>query len=377
MHTLFKTSLAFYAVALASHSFAQVTFYQNENFQGPTFTAERPVSDLQRFGFNDRASSVVVKGGPWEVCDNVNFSGRCVIMLPGNYPSLSGTGLSERVTSVRLANTGTQVEDNRYPPVAAAAVPSTESGQVVLYSGEDFTGQSFTAQNQIEDFTRFGFNDRALSAVVLGDRWEACENIRFGGRCVVLRPGRYPSLVAMGMNGRISSVRAVNYDARVNDDRYAPLPPAVYDNRRRGGERLYEVNVSSVRAVVNTPEQRCWMEPGVAAAPARGAPNIGGAIAGALIGGVLGHQVGGGTGKDLATIGGLAAGAALGANVGRNNAGQQAATQDVQRCEPQVAQTRPAYWDVTYIFRGQEHRIQMTTAPGPTITVNGQGEPRA
>lgn len=375
MRTLLKTTFGACALALASHSFAQVTFYQNENFQGPTFTAEGPVSDLQRFGFNDRASSVVVKGGPWEVCDNVNFSGRCVTMLPGNYPSLNGTGLGDRVTSVRLASNGTRVEDNRYPPAAAAA--PTENGQVVLYSGEDFTGQSFTAKNQIDDFARFGFNDRASSAVVLGDRWEACENTRFYGRCVVLRPGRYPSLVAMGMNGRISSLREVSYDARVSDERYAPLPVAAYDNRRRGGERLYEANVNSVRAVVNTPEQRCWMEPGVAAAPARGAPDIGGAIAGALIGGVLGHQVGGGTGKDLATIGGLAAGAALGANIGRNSAGQQAAIPDVQRCEPQAAQVTPAYWDVVYTFRGQEHRVQMTTAPGATITVNGQGEPRA
>ncbi len=377
MKALFKHALAVCAVALAAQASAQVTFYQSENYQGRTFTAEGQVGDLQRFGFNDRASSVVVKGGSWEVCDNVNFTGRCVIMLPGNYPSLNGTGLNDRVTSVRVANPNARVEDNRYPPAAVAGVPSAENGQVVLYAGEGFQGQSFTAQNQIDDFTRYGFNDRAASAVVLGDRWEACENTRFGGRCVVLRPGRYPSLTAMGMDGRISSVRAVSYDARVSDDRYAPLPIAAYDNRRRGGERLYEVNVSSVRAVVATPEQRCWMEPGVAAAPARSGPNIGGAIAGALIGGILGHQVGGGTGKDIATLGGLAAGAAVGANVGRNNTGPQVATPDVQRCEAQAAQMKPAYWDVTYNFRGQEHRVQMTTAPGPTIIVNGQGEPRA
>lgn len=376
MKAFFKTTLALCAFTIAGHSLAQVTFYQSENYQGRTFTAEGQVGDLQRFGFNDRASSVVVKGGPWEVCESVNFSGRCVIMLPGNYPSMNGTGLNDRVSSVRAANPNARVDDGRYQ-AAAAPMPSSENGQVVFYSAEGFQGQSFTADNQVEDFTRFGFNDRAASAVVLGDRWEACENSRFGGRCVVLRPGRYPSLTAMGMNGRISSVRAVSYDARVSDDRYAPLPVAAYDNRRRGGERLYEVNVSSVRAVVNTPEQRCWMEPGVAAAPARSGPNIGGAIAGALIGGILGHQVGGGTGKDIATLGGLAAGAAVGANVGRNSAGQQVATPDVQRCEPQAAQTKPAYWDVTYNFRGQEHRVQMTTAPGPTIIVNGQGEPRS
>jgi uncharacterized protein YcfJ len=31
---------------------------------------------------------------------------------------------------------------------------------------------------------------------------------------------------------------------------------------------------------------------------------------------------------------------------------------------------------VSYIFRGQEHRVQMNRAPGQTITVNDQGEPR-
>jgi len=48
----------------------------------------------------------------------------------------------------------------------------------------------------------------------------------------------------------------------------------------------------------------------------------------------------------------------------------------VQRCENVPGGAQPAYWDVTCNFRGQDHRIQMTTAPGPTITVNEQGEPR-
>jgi len=37
---------------------------------------------------------------------------------------------------------------------------------------------------------------------------------------------------------------------------------------------------------------------------------------------------------------------------------------------------QPAYWDVTYAFRGQHHRAQLGFAPGPTITVNERGEPR-
>ena len=108
----------------------------------------------------------------------------------------------------------------------------------------------------------------------------------------------------------------------------------------------------------------------------QGNANVPAAIAGAIIGGILGHQVGGGRGKDVATAGGAIAGAAVGANIGRDNNGQPVYTQDVQRCTNVPRQARADYWDVTYNFRGQEYRMQTTTPPGPTITVNGQGEPR-
>jgi hypothetical protein len=37
---------------------------------------------------------------------------------------------------------------------------------------------------------------------------------------------------------------------------------------------------------------------------------------------------------------------------------------------------KPEYWDVTYVFRGETHRAQLSFAPGKTITVNELGEPR-
>jgi uncharacterized protein YcfJ len=96
-----------------------------------------------------------------------------------------------------------------------------------------------------------------------------------------------------------------------------------------------------------------------------------------LLGGILGHQVGGGRGKDLATVGGAIAGATLGSKLGNNGSGQQVVTQNVQRCATTPAQTAPEYWDVTYSFRNTEHRIQMITSPGRTISVNSAGEPRS
>ena len=122
------------------------------------------------------------------------------------------------------------------------------------------------------------------------------------------------------------------------------------------------------------PEQRCWVERREIVEPAGDGPNVPGAIVGAVIGGVLGHQVGGGRGRDVATAGGAVAGAAIGANVGRGSA--TAYSQDVQRCENVARQARPEYWDVTYRFRGVQHRVQLTSPPGSTITVDENGAPR-
>lgn len=257
----------------------------------------------------------------------------------------------------------------------ALALATQASAQVTFYEHDGFAGRSFNTERQVADLGRFGFNDRASSVVVLNNRWEVCEDVRFGGRCVVLRPGRYASLGEMGLNDRVSSVRIVGKHANIAENRYAPPAAPVYDNHRRRNERLFEAEVTSVRAVVGPAEQRCWMERQEVAAEHRSNP--GGAIVGALIGGVLGHQVGGGSGKDLATAGGAVAGAVVGSRMGGNNGGQPGQTQDVQRCTSSPSPARPAYWDVTYNFRGHQHHVQMATQPGATVTVNAQGEPRA
>lgn len=142
----------------------------------------------------------------------------------------------------------------------------------------------------------------------------------------------------------------------------------------RANERVFEAPVTSVRAVVGPPEQRCWVERQQVTEDRRGDANVGGAVLGALIGGVLGHQVGSGRGNDAATAGGAVAGALIGANTGRGDGGGTY-DKDVQRCRT-VASGKPEYWDVTYKYRGVEHRIQMSAPPGKTVSVNANGEPR-
>jgi Beta/Gamma crystallin len=217
--------------------------------------------------------------------------------------------------------------------LAAFALATSAMAQVTLYSEPDFQGRTMTTERSVGDFRRSGFNDRASSATVLGGPWEACEDAEFSGRCRVLRQGHYPSLQAMGLNDRISSLRPLARSARVSDDRSAPPPEPAYDNRRRRNERLYQAEVTAVHAVVGTPGQRCRVER---------------------------HQV---------------AGAAVGSHIGRDDS-SSVQTREVQRCNGNAAASRPGHWDVSYRFRGQDHRVQMTAAPGRTISVNRRGEPR-
>ena len=350
---------------------SQAVFYEDEGFKGRSLTLDAALGDFRRSGFNDSASSVVVIGERWEVCQDIRYAGRCLVLRPGQYASLAAMGLNDRVSSVRMVSESARVDERRYAPMQRVEPVS----QVVFYEHEGFEGRSFTADAAIGDFRRSGFNDRASSAVVRGERWEVCDQAGYVGRCTVLRPGQYASLTAMGLNDRVSSVRTASGSARIEDGRYAPAPVAVGDYGRRQYEQTYEANITSVRAVVEDTGERCWVEQEQVAQESR-QTNIPGALIGAVIGGVLGHQVGGGRGKDVATGVGAVAGAVIGAKSGGFGGDQQTTTQDVRRCSSSPGQARPAYWDVTYNFRGVEHRMQMTKPPGATVTVNERGEPR-
>ncbi len=141
----------------------------------------------------------------------------------------------------------------------------------------------------------------------------------------------------MGMNDRMSSARPVSNGRQYDNPTPDPIAVPAYEYRRRPNEA-----VTSVRAVVGPPNERCWLEQERVVESGNSDRNVGGAIAEGVIG----------------------------SNVGRNSGA--APERQVRRCET-VASTVPAYWDVGYSFRGVEHHLQMTKAPGTTVEVNGKG----
>lgn len=255
--------------------------------------------------------------------------------------------------------------------IVGLAIAAAAAAQVTFYSRPDFHGRQFSTDHSVRNMDWVGFNDRASSVVIDGGYWQVCEDAEFSGRCAVLEPGEYGSLANLGLQNAISSVRLVEEQyGRDDRDGGRSYVAEGYDSHRRPDERLFEARVTSVHAVVGPPERRCWID----RREVRGDASVPGAIAGAVIGGILGHQIGSGRGRDAATAGGAVAGAAIGASVGRDEGNVY--SRDVKRCTQVTHYDHPDWWDVTYAFRGQVHHVQMTSPPGPTITVNRQGEPR-
>jgi hypothetical protein len=181
-----------------------LVMYENADFGGVTYTVEgrREVGDLKPEGFNDRASSLWVKGGHWQVCSDADFRGHCVTLGAGRYANLRDQGLNDTVSSVRFVGSGGWGRDN------------WQSGgryyeAIVLYERSGFDGLTYTVEGQrsVDNLGPAGFNDKASSAWVKGGRWEVCSDARYGGQCITLGPGRYPSFRDQGMNNTISSVR--------------------------------------------------------------------------------------------------------------------------------------------------------------------------
>ncbi|MDP1557115.1 MAG: beta/gamma crystallin-related protein [Hyphomonas sp.] len=96
-----------YPPGQAGPGYGSLTFYSQTGLRGDALTVDRDEPQLSRVGFNDRAHSVDVRSGVWEVCVDGNYQGRCVT-LDRPVSDLRDAGLSGNISSVRL------LPDNRY-----------------------------------------------------------------------------------------------------------------------------------------------------------------------------------------------------------------------------------------------------------------------
>jgi len=200
MKGFIRMALGVASLAMSVAVGAQITLYGQEGLRGRAFTFDNAVPSLQGSKLNDRASSLSVQRGSWQVCSEPYYRGTCATVGPGEYRSLRAAGLDNRVSSVR--EVGWQSEGG-----------SSNRG-LVLYDQANFAGRSVRVDSIAESLERF--NDRARSMIIYDGEWELCQHDRFRGNCMVFREGQHANLGPL--SGDVSSLRPLSASA-------VPVPP--------------------------------------------------------------------------------------------------------------------------------------------------------
>lgn len=211
--------------AAGSAAADSITLYENDNYRGRQFTADRPVANFARDGFNDRVHSAVVHDGRWEICVDADYAGSCGVLAPGAYPDL-GT-YAGRVSSIRPV-------DGRHTRNRDDERGRNRGAHATLFEGSNLSGRSYSLDEAMPNLSSSGFNDRASSLRVESGYWIFCSDAEFRGECRTFGPGDYASMPYL--NNVISSGRRISnaypYQDQPNWQRNAYGPSPTYDNRR-------------------------------------------------------------------------------------------------------------------------------------------------
>lgn len=212
--TTLVAAIAALVAGAAQAGDTEVIVYKQPNFRGQSYVVNGEVASLEG-GFARDASSLVVKGGYWEVCDQDHFRGNCYVLEPGQYPRLD-SNLNERIVSVRYLGNDQKLARRAYREEIREARREERrqyrervaaQGAIDLYGRPNFRGRSVRVDDNAPDLYDRDFDGRASSAIVREGTWQLCSEPRYSGSCLVVGPGEYPRLA--GLDDRISSIRQV------------------------------------------------------------------------------------------------------------------------------------------------------------------------
>ena len=77
----------------------EIIIYRQPEFRGQSYLINGEVANIES-GLASQGSSMVVKGGYWEVCTEDHFRGNCYVIGSGEYPRLGN--LNNRIVSARF-----------------------------------------------------------------------------------------------------------------------------------------------------------------------------------------------------------------------------------------------------------------------------------
>ncbi len=196
----------------AAHA-AEVTLFSGPDLSGQVMTVRGDVNTLKNMGFNDRAMSMVVHSGRWEMCTDANFRGECRVYEEGQYRNLDR--FTRQLSSVRQL----EAERERGQGRGRGRGRGRDDAGVMLFDGTDLRGRSALMNRDSNNLFYLGFDDKIQSMAVRGGTWEFCQHPDFTGDCRVFGPGEYRNL-DRAFHRSISSARRVDgQDGRGQYDR--------------------------------------------------------------------------------------------------------------------------------------------------------------
>ncbi|MGH6933322.1 MAG: CVNH domain-containing protein [Dongiaceae bacterium] len=167
---------------------ADIELYSNSSFAGDVVGFIGDVPDLNAYGFSNRASSIRVRRGAWQVCSEANYRGNCLI-VERDVMNMSSLGLNDTITSVRRS-TGAR----------------GQNPEIIAYTETGYGGTRQTFNSAVPDLQRYGLDNRISSLRVRGGTWEICDGKNFSGDCETVAAD-VANLSDFELNNRISSFR--------------------------------------------------------------------------------------------------------------------------------------------------------------------------
>lgn len=166
----FSATFCFFVEGLAQErqmgGSAGITVFADSNYHGKSATYTTDIPNLATVGFNDEISSLKVAAGEeWEVCEDINYGGRCVVVT-GEEFDLRRNSWGKVISSIRRV------------------VRPGNRDYVVLFTQSTFRGTATNFDRSTPNL--FTLNARTRSITIGSGTWEFCQRVNFGGRCIRL-----------------------------------------------------------------------------------------------------------------------------------------------------------------------------------------------
>lgn len=165
-----------------------ITVFKDRNFRGTSATYTRDMPSLSSVGFNRNISSLRVGPGErWEICDQPNYRGRCVVVYDEE-SNLGANNWDNKIASFRRVSGGTTPN------------PGPSNPYIVLFDQVNYRGNPTNYNGPTGNINR-----RARSVTIGSGSWELCDGYNYSGRCQTVTISQ-ANLANIGLS-RVRSVR--------------------------------------------------------------------------------------------------------------------------------------------------------------------------